>query len=149
MIDAIAGAAARLAGELLSELARLLQAAIPWLVSLAPWLLRAAITVLAVLVIVDAWPGLFIAFGADLPATLPASVYAIGPHHRRLSAQPSARSDLRRLPLLRQISRRHVLRPPGDLAAAHRPGVQYRRGEDVNDVTLLSPIRLFDNTCKE
>ena len=79
VVSAIAGAAARLAGELLSELARLLQAAIPWLVSLAPWLLRAAITVLAVLVIVDAWPGLFIAFGADLPATLPASVYAIGP----------------------------------------------------------------------
>lgn len=79
VVSAIAGAAARLTGELLSELARLLQAALPWLVSLGPWLLRAAITVLAVLVIVDAWPALFIAFGADLPAALPASVYAIGP----------------------------------------------------------------------
>ena len=79
VVSAIAGAAARLTGELLSELARLLQAAIPWLISLGPWLLRAAITVLAVLVIVDAWPALFIAFGADLPAALPASVYAIGP----------------------------------------------------------------------
>lgn len=76
---AVIGAAAKVAAALLSELARLMQAALPWLLGLTPWLLRAAIVTAGVLVVVDAWPAIFIGFGGDLPAAIPATVFAVGP----------------------------------------------------------------------
>ena len=78
-VTALVGAAARLLGEMLSDLVRLLQAALPWLLSLAPWLLRAAIVTAGVLVVVNTWPAIFIVFGGDLPAAIPATVFAFGP----------------------------------------------------------------------
>jgi len=76
---AVIGAAAKVAAALLSELARLMQAALPWLLGLTPWLLRAAIVTAGVLVVVDAWPAIFIGFGGDLPAAIPATVFARWP----------------------------------------------------------------------
>lgn len=74
-VSAIAGAAARLTGELLSELARLLQAAIPWLVSLSPWLARSGVAAAACYAVIIIWPGVFLAYSADMPA-LPAGALA-------------------------------------------------------------------------
>lgn len=76
---AVIGAAARLVAAMLGELARLVQAALPWLLGLAPWLLRAVVVTAGVLVVVDAWPAIFIGFGGDLPAAIPATVFAVGP----------------------------------------------------------------------
>jgi len=78
-VSAVIGAAARLVAVMLGELARLVQAALPWLLGLAPWLLRAAVVTAGVLVVVDAWPAIFIGFGGDLPAAIPATVFAVGP----------------------------------------------------------------------
>jgi len=78
-VAAVIGAAARLVAVMLGELARLVQAALPWLLGLAPWLLRAAVVTAGVLVVVDAWPAIFIGFGGDLPAAIPATVFAVGP----------------------------------------------------------------------
>lgn len=78
-VAAVIGAAARLLAAMIGELARLTQAALPWLLGLAPWLLRAAVVTAGVLVVVDAWPAIFIGFGGDLPAAIPATVFAVGP----------------------------------------------------------------------
>lgn len=75
IVSAIAGAAARLTGELLSEIARLLQSALPWLVSLAPWLARSAVAGATCYAVIITWPGVFIAYSADMPA-LPAGALA-------------------------------------------------------------------------
>lgn len=74
-ISAIAGAAARLIGEILSELARLIQAAIPWLVSLTPWLARSAVAAATCYAVIITWPGVFLAYSADMPA-VPAGALA-------------------------------------------------------------------------
>jgi hypothetical protein len=72
---AVIGAAAKVAAALLSELARLVQAALPWLLSLAPWLTRGALAGATCVAVVVVWPGVFLAYSADMPA-LPAGALA-------------------------------------------------------------------------
>ena len=66
----VIGAAARLVAAMLGELARLVQAALPWLLGLAPWLARAAVAGAACYAVVVTWPGVFLAYRADVPALL-------------------------------------------------------------------------------
>lgn len=74
-VTAVIGAAARLVAAMLGELAQLAQAALPWLLGLAPWLTRAAIAGAACYAVVVIWPGVFLAYCADMPA-LPAGALA-------------------------------------------------------------------------
>ena len=74
-VAAVIGAAARLLAAVLSELARLVQAALPWLLGAVPWLTRSAIAGAACYAVVVTWPGVFLAYSADMPA-LPAGALA-------------------------------------------------------------------------
>ena len=74
-VAAVIGAAARLLAAMIGELARLTQAALPWLLGLAPWLARAAVAGAACYAVVVTWPGVFLAYRADMPA-LPAGALA-------------------------------------------------------------------------
>ena len=72
---AMIGAAARVVAAMLGELARLVQAALPWLLGAIPWLTRGAIAGAVCYAVVVTWPGVFLAYRADMPA-LPAGALA-------------------------------------------------------------------------
>ena len=74
-VTTVIGAAARVVAAMLGELARLVQAALPWLLGLAPWLARAAVAAATCYAVVVTWPGVFLAYRADMP-DLPAGALA-------------------------------------------------------------------------
>ena len=70
LVMAIVGVASKVMAEVLTYLAELLREALPFLLSLAPQLLRAGIVLAVMGAVVYGWPLLYLVYAIDLPLVL-------------------------------------------------------------------------------